>query len=55
MSVSTFSLYSEVSLLSRASQLYSLAFNLVCVKIPLCNGACCDKSDGTVFLLFAVE
>ena len=31
------------------------AFNLVCVKIPLCNGACYDKSDGTVFLLFAVE
>ena len=31
------------------------AFNLVCVKIPLCNGACYDKSYGTVFLLFAVE
>ena len=27
------------------------AFNLVCVKIPLCNGACYDKSDGTCLRL----
>ena len=35
--------------LPRASQFAGSAFNFVCVKIPLWNGACYDKSDSTFF------